>query len=84
MTTVKCVGAAQTCQRQRCVSLLVAGGLGDEHRCRDGNVLSMRIGGGREGVEQGEGEKRKREAEGSKGFTARSLAFQVMDTLVLV
>lgn len=38
----------------------------------------------REGGEQGEGEKRKREAEGSKGFTARSLAFQVMDTLVLV
>lgn len=45
---------------------------------------NLRREGGREGGEQGEGEKRKREAEGSKGFTARSLAFQVMDTLVLV
>lgn len=38
----------------------------------------MRIGGGREG------ERKKKKAEGSKGFTARSLAFQVMDMLVLV
>lgn len=58
---MKCVGAAQTCQRQRCVSLLVAGGLGDEHRCRDGSVLSMRIRGGREGGRgaRGGGEKEK-------------------------
>lgn len=37
---------------------------------------------------KGEGERvkerKKRKAEGSKGFTARSLAFQVMDMLVLV
>lgn len=39
-------------------------------------------GGGRE--RERERGRKKRKAEGSKGFTARSLAFQVMDMLVLV
>lgn len=52
--------------------------LARERRCRDSNGLSMRIEGG------SERKRKKRQAEGSKGFTARSLAFQVMDMLVLV
>lgn len=49
-----------------------------ESRCREGDRLSVRMGGGRER------KRKERKAEGSKGFTARSLAFQVMDMLVLV
>lgn len=81
---MKCVGGGGGWRLNRPegkVCLSAAACLAKECRSRNGNVRSMRIGGVGEGMER-EGKKRK--AEGSKGFTARSLAFQVMDTLVLV